>query len=54
MLSMALIPPTKFVPGAAKALEMIGTPDAGQPNGWSCTPEKIIPRSTEMNMVTRF
>jgi len=52
MLSIALIPATKVVPGVGHAEAMIIVPSAGNPAGWSSTPEKIIPRRTEMNMVT--
>ena len=52
IFSIALIPATKVVPGCGHALAMIWFPEAGHPNGWSCTPEKIIPSMTEMNIVT--
>lgn len=52
MFNIALMPATKVVSGAAQADAIIWVPEAGQPKGWSCTPEKIIPKRTEMNIVT--
>ena len=52
ILSIALIPATNEVSGADQAVAMIWVPYSGYPNGWSSTPENIIPRRTEMNIVT--